>query len=303
VVIALPAQFGFAQPGDGAIWGSLEHRGARREIVRIDPATYEVDPVVRDLPIRPGPVAPVVVNGSIWLPDDIAGSVTQYSAETGKRIRKIEVGPFPIEPVAAFGDVWTINHHGDSITRINSDTGEATSIELPGSRPLTITVVADDLMLVNGPESNPTTTWMVEPERMQMIGTFESPGCFKQYGWIGTAIEGQVWRRYCGKEEVTIADPRTGEILETFESPACPYPPLHLDGSMWLPSGPEPCSDRTRGLVALLPETREVVARYELPAEIRVGGWWFAAFDSWWYYNTDSLVRVPSDTLREATAR
>jgi hypothetical protein len=298
VLVRLPGKFGFAQPGDDGIWGIVENPGVGRDVVRIDPETYRVEAIVEGLPIKPDPIAPVVLNGSIWLVDGIA-HVTQYDAATGEFIREIGVGG--VEPVVAYGSVWTIDHYDDSVARIDPETGEASSIELPGSRPLTITVVSDDLMLVNGPQGSPTTTWLVDPTQMKLVGTHKATGCFKQYGQIGTAIEGQVWRRYCGTDEVTIGDPRTGEILESFHSPACPYPPLYVDGSMWLPSGPEPCSDTTRGLVALNPETRDVVGTYELPAEVRVGGWWFAAYDSWWYADADGLVRVPSDTLRDAT--
>ena len=217
----------------------------------------------------------MVVNGSIWLVDDVAGSVTQYDAEAGTRIREIEVGPFPIEPVAAYGDVWTINHDGDSITRVDSETGEPyPAIELPGSTPLTITVVADDLMLVNGPDGSPTT-WMVDPQRMELIGTFESTGCLKHYGYIGAAIDGLVWRQNCEATAVTIIDPRTGEQLESFSSPVAPYLPLYVDGDIWLPvvAGGSP---GTVGLALLDTATHDVVRTYEQTAQVQEG-LWFAA--------------------------
>jgi streptogramin lyase len=270
-----------------------------RAIVRVDVETYEIETMVSDLPVLNHPISGVVANGSYWLVSRDK-TVTQYDEQTGAFIREIEVGLFPVEPVVAYGDVWTLNHLGNSVTRIDVDTGQPTTIDLPDSGALTLTVVADNLMLVNGGESGPTPTWMVDPQQMKMLGTFETSGCFKQYGEIGTAIDGQVWRRYCGTDEVTIADPRTGEILETFHSPACPYPPLYVDGAMWMPTGPEPCSDTSRGLVALDPETREVLGTYELPSDVRAGGWWFTAFDAWWYDYVDGLVRVPADTLRAA---
>jgi hypothetical protein len=300
VLVGLPAAFGFAQPGDSGIWGILQYPGVGRDVVRIDPETYAFEAVVKGLPILPDPVAPVVVNGSIWLVDDVAGSVTQYDAEAGARIREIEVGRFPIEPVAAYGDVWTINHHGDSITRIDSETGEPyPAIELPGSRPLTITVVADDLMLVNGPDGSPTT-WMVDPQRMELIGTFESTGCLKHYGYMGVAIGGVVWRQNCDATAVTIIDPRTGEQLGSFPSPVAPYPPLYVGADMWLPvvAGGSP---GTVGLALVHPATHDVVRTYEQTAPFHEDeGWWFAAFDSWWRWGDEGLLRVPADTLREA---
>src|SRR5688572_8299757 len=40
VLVTLPGVFGFAQPGDGGIWGILEAPGVGRDVVRIDPGTY-----------------------------------------------------------------------------------------------------------------------------------------------------------------------------------------------------------------------------------------------------------------------
>jgi hypothetical protein len=297
-MVSLPARFGFAEPGDGRIWGILQYEGVGRDVVRIDPDTYELEAVVRGLPIRPNPVAAVVVNGSIWLVGDAAGSVTQYDATSGAVIRKIAAGP-SIEPVAAYGDVWTIDHDGDSITRIDSETGvPSPAIELPpGSKPLTITVVADDLMLVNGPDGSPTT-WMVDPQQMKLIGTYDSTGCLKHYGHIGAAIDGLVWRQNCERTAVTIIDPRTGKRLKSFASPVAPYPPLYVDGDLWLPvTGGSP---GTAGLALVDPDTHEVVRTYEQSARFHEG-WWFAAFDSWWRWGDEGLLRIPAQTLREAT--
>ena len=301
VWVGVPASLGFVQPGEDGIWGILERAGVGRDIVRIDPQTYEVETIVRGLPIRPDPVAPISLNGSIWLVSDVAGRVTQYDDATGERIREIEVGKVPIEPVAAYGDVWTINHHGESITRIDSATGEAyPPIKLPGSLPLTITVVADDLMLVNGPDGSPTT-WMVDPKRMKLIGTYATTECLREYGFIGVAIDGLVWRQHCPPDlTITITDPRTGKALESFASPVAPYPPLRVDGTPWLPlvDGVE---EGRVGLAALDPDTHEVVGTYEQAADIpKDDGWWIAAFESWWRWGSKGLLRIPADTLRDA---
>lgn len=298
ILVTVPAKLGFVQPGEDAIWGILEYPGVGREVVRIDPDSYQVEAVVRGLPILPDPVAPVEVGGSIWLVDDVAGSVTQYDAETGARIRQIEVGRFPIEPFMAFGDVWTINHGDDSITRIDVETGEPSpEIELPGSLPLTITAVADDLMLVNGPDGSPTT-WMVDPRRLEQIGTYESTGCLKQYGHVGVAINGLVWRQNCSQTAVTIIDPRSGEAVETFPSPLGPYPPLYVDGGMWLPLVADVPAGQV-GLALVDPGTHDVVRAYHHSAQF-TEGWWFAAFDSWWRWGDEGMLRVPADTLRKA---
>jgi len=295
VRITPPTLFDFAQPGDdGAVWGILQYAGVGREIVRLDPESYEFRTVVDGLPILPNPVAPVALNGSIWLVSWDKSSVTQYDAGSGELIREIKVGTNPIEPVVAYGDVWTINHNSDSVTRIDSETGEVfPPIDLPDSHPLSITVVTDDLMLVNGPGP---TTFVVDPLQMTTIGTYESAECFER----SAAIDGRLWSKRCGKDEIAILDPRTGRVLDAFDSPAVPhypYLPLVVDGVMWLPAA----ADTGRfGVVGLRPDTHEAVGAYEVPAEIREG-WAFAAFDSWWRWGWEGLLRVPADTLRDST--
>jgi hypothetical protein len=294
VWIRTEAVFSFAQPGDGAIWGILQYGRVSREIVRMDVETYEIEAVVTGLPILPNPVAPVVVSGSIWLVSWDKSSVTQYDAETGEMIREIKVGEHPIEPVAAYGDVWTINHDGDSVTRIDSKTGEAhPSIDLPDSHPLSITVVADDLMLVNGPSP---TTWVVDPGRMELIGTYEPSQCVTDRR--GMVVSGHQWLKACERDEILIVDPRTGEALESFASPVIPYPPLYVNGNMWLPTAADNGPD-TFALAGLDPNSYKVLAEYAQPAAIHEGST-FAAFDSWWRWGDEGLLRIPADTLREA---
>jgi len=295
VWIRPPTLFDFAQPGDdGAVWGLLQYADVGREIVRLDLETYEFETVVRGLPILPNPVSPVAHNGSIWLVSWDKSSVTQYDAESGELIREIKVGKNPIEPVVAYGDVWTIDHNGDSVTRIDSVTGAAyPPIDLPGSHPLQITVVDDDLMLVYGPGP---TTFVVDPARMELLGTYEPADCFADRHGV---IEGLLWLKQCDMEEIAIVDPRTGEVLDSFESPVIPYPPLIVDGNVWLPSAAHN-GPGTFGLVGLDPETHEGVGAWEQPAAIHEGSS-FAAFDSWWRWGWEGLIRVPADTLREAT--
>lgn len=277
---------------DGALWGIVQD--TTRHVVRVNPETYEVQRVVSDIPIRPNPHLPIVAGGFIWLvgPD----TVTQYDAVTGRKIRDIKVGKSPIEPLVAFGDVWTVNHQGDSVTRIDTATGKTTTIDLPGSGPLTFTVVADDLIVVNGPGP---MFYPADPTRMQPVGTPYQPGaCFTYRGVLGYGTDGRAWLKPCEKDEIVLVDPRTGTVTETFDSPAFPYPPLVVDGTPWFPNA----ESNTRGpfrLFALDPITHEVVATYEQPTDI-LEGWVFTAFDSWWRWGNGGLLRIPADTLRAA---
>jgi len=298
VWIRPPAFFDFAQPGDGAVWGILQESGVGREIVRIDPATNEIEVVVSGLPILPNPVSPVAANGFIWLGSWDKNSVTQYDAETGEMIREIDVGLRPIEPVVAYGDVWAINHNGDSLTRINVQTGEPyPPLDLPDSLPLWITPVSDDLMLAGGPGP---TVYLVDPQRMKVTGSYEATEHFEQRANVrGAVIDGLQWLKRSNLDEIAIVDPRTGEVLDSFESEAIPYPPLIVDGNIWLPSVGDNSNVGKFQLVGLDPETHEVVGQYEQPSDINEGSV-FADFDSWWRWGDGGLLRVPSDTLREA---
>lgn len=300
VFIRPPLKFDFAQPGDGAIWGLLQEPGVGQNIVRIDPVTYEIETVVTGLPFLPNPVSPVAHNGSIWLASWDKSSVTQYDAETGDEIREIEVGFHPIEPVVAYDDVWTLNHHGDSVTRIDSHSGEAyPAIDLPGAGPLSLTVVSDELMLVQGPGP---LIYAVNPREMTVLGHYDDPVCFEERGASrGAMVAGTLWRKYCDSDEVAIVDPATGQVVESFESPAIPYQPLVVDGNLWMPfaadNGPG-----IFGLIGLHPVTHEEIGRYEQDLTIREGSS-VVSFDSWWRWGWEGLLRVPADTLRAAVAQ
>src|SRR5215210_6507867 len=297
VWITPPVLFDFASPGDGSIVGILQEPAVGRDIVRIDPATNTIETVISGLPILPNPVSPVTANGYIWLASWDKSSVTQYDAATGEMIREIEVGEHPIEPVVAYGDVWTINHEGDSLTRIDVETGEAhPPIDLPGSIPLWVAPVADDLMLAGGPGQ---TIFLVDPERMQVTASYVPAECF---GDRRAVIDGELWVRLCDTDEIAIVDPRTGEAIDSFESAALPYPPLVVDGNIWLPSAGSSSKSNPGSfqLVGLDPETYAVVGEYEQAADINEGSV-FAEFDFWWRWGWEGLLRVPADTLREAT--
>ena len=284
-----------AQPGYGAIWGIFQHDGVR-DLVRLDPQTLEFETVVGGLPILVHPVAPVAANGFIWLASDPGGTVQQYDAATGELVREITTGPIGVEPVVAYGDVWTLNHRGDSVTRIDVDTGDTRSVQLPGARPLLLTPVDDELLLVSDPGP---TTWVVDPERMELIGTYEAAACYDEPGWLGSAFDGVLWRKRCNEDVVDVLDPRTGKVLDTFESPVhANLDPLPVDGILWFTTE----ADNTRGylgLAGLDPRTREIVATYQATERI-TEGWAFAAFDAWWRWGDEGVLRVPADTLRAA---
>jgi hypothetical protein len=292
VWIRPPAQFDFGSPGEGAVWGVLQQPGVGRTIVRIDPVSYEIEPVVDGLPILPNPVAPVTHNGSIWLVSWDKSSVTQYDAETSELIREIDVGLHPIEPVVAYGDVWAINHEGDSLTRIDAETGEAyAAIDIPDSVPLAITPIDDELMIVTGPSQ---THYLVNPDTMEMTGSYEPAECFANGAMVGE----EYWVKICERDEIAIVDPATGDVLDSFEARALPATPLVVDGNVWMPFGAEN-GPGIFGLVGLDPQTHAVVGEYEQQANIREGSA-FTAFGSWWRWGWDGLLRIPAETLRDA---
>lgn len=294
--VGLPTRFGHAQPGAGRIWGVLQYGEDTRDIVRIDPETFDIQVLVDDLPVLANPVHGVAFSGSFWLSSWDKSSVEQYDLATGELIREIKVGLHPIEPVVAYGDVWTLDHHGDSVTRIDVDTGEAQSIQMPGSLPLQVTPVSDDLMLVNGVSP---TTYVIDPDQMEFVDTYQPSGCYEAPGWHASAIDGRLWRKRCDVDEVAILDARTGEVLETFPSPIhASIEPLVVDGIWWFPTAAE----YDAGLFTLAgfdPETREIVGTWQHTASI-TEGWAFAGLNAWWRWGNEGILGVPADTLRAA---
>jgi hypothetical protein len=297
--IGLPGTFGFAQPGqpaEGGIWGIHQVPDFVRDVVRIDARTFETTVLVADLRVLPNPIHGVAVDGSFWLSSWDKSAVDQYAIDTGELVRSIPVGDHPIEPVFAYGAIWTLDHHGDSVTRIDAATGEGQTLWMPESLPLRLTPVADDLLLVNGASPR---TYMVDPERMEALGTYELAGCFETHaGWFATAIDGYLWRQRCNADEVAILDPRTGALVDTFPSPVDPsIAPLVVDGIWWFPTTTRYEADTPFSLAGLDPESRKIVGTWTATTRL-TEGWAFAAFDAWWRWGKEGLLRIPADILR-----
>lgn len=288
VWIARPSSLVAPLAGDDAMWTILHQRPGGTSIVRVDPQTNKLTTVVQGLLRLPNPIHGMAVNGSIWITSWDKGNVEQFDAETGESIQELPLGNHVIEPVYAFGDIWTLNHHANSVSRVDVETGEvAATIPLdPPGRPLWMTAT-DDMVWVVGVTSS---LYGISPETNELSLVYDTGlECLVHVTTVGE----RMLLRSC-ESGAQFWDPRTGELAEVADPRICCGPGLEVDGKLWLVRGAE--GDWVDGLVAVDPETGEVVDEFDLPERFPETGI-EAAFDSIWVGSTNGLLRVPVETL------
>jgi streptogramin lyase len=131
--------------GEGSVWVTapeLSDDGSRGNLVRIDPATGEVEATFH----IGGPITGLGVGGgSVWvtIPDIGPGSLLRIDPETGLVLDRVRVGESPGSPVYGYGFVWVASM--DGVAKID---------------PATATVV-DELAISNVQASGDASLWGV----------------------------------------------------------------------------------------------------------------------------------------------
>ena len=142
--------------GDGALWVADTTRG---ELLRVDLTSGETEPV--PLPGQPagvaftpegvwvsvtpsrvsrvdpaeltvtftedvgdGPTAVLPAFGSIWVANQLDGTVSRLEPPTGRALTAIPVGQGPNSLGVAGGKIWVANEHGGSVTAIDPTTND-----------------------------------------------------------------------------------------------------------------------------------------------------------------------------------
>jgi hypothetical protein len=105
--------------GEGSVWVTapeLGDDGSRGNLVRIDPATSEIEAMFH----IGGPITGLGIGGgSIWvtIPDIGPGSLLRVDPATGDVLHRVQVGVSPGSPVYAYGFVWVAST--DSVKKID----------------------------------------------------------------------------------------------------------------------------------------------------------------------------------------
>ena len=112
-----------------AVWVS----SAPNTLARIDPSGPKPE-VVFTKTVGSQPTSVVADHGSIWVANQLDGTVTRLDADTGQADATIPVGHGP-DGLAATTDVlWVANELGDSVATIDPDTNEV-SRTIPSAGP------------------------------------------------------------------------------------------------------------------------------------------------------------------------
>lgn len=134
--------------GEGSVWitaPELRDDGSRGNLVRIDPATNEIEATFE----IGGPITGLGVGGgSVWvtIPGIGPGSLLRIDPATGRVLDRVQVGGSPGSPVYGYGFVWVAGT--DLLTKID---------------PATATVV-DELSIPDVQASGVASLWGVGPD-------------------------------------------------------------------------------------------------------------------------------------------
>jgi peptide/nickel transport system substrate-binding protein len=108
----LPSGVAFTPDG---VWVSI----SPDSVARIDPADRSV---VLTQQVGNGPTAVVAAFGSIWVANQLDGTVTRLEPSTGNTEASVEVGQGPNALVPAAGSMWVANEFDDAVVSIGPDT-------------------------------------------------------------------------------------------------------------------------------------------------------------------------------------
>jgi streptogramin lyase len=117
--------------GEGSVWVTapeLRGDGSRGNLVRIDPATSEIEATFH----IGGPITGLGIGGgSVWvtIPGIGPGRLLAIDPATGEVLHRLRVGESPGSPVYGYGFMWVDST--DSLTKIDPVTGSVVD-ELPG---------------------------------------------------------------------------------------------------------------------------------------------------------------------------
>jgi len=141
--VALPGQpSGVAFTPDG-VWVSVSPAG----IARVDPESLMV--TLRQ-GVGNGPTAVLPAFGSIWVANQLDGTVSRLEPSTGQELATIPMGEGPNALGAAAGSVWVANEFDSSVTAIDPATNDVAPAIPVGASVASLTADGDRLWLSVG---------------------------------------------------------------------------------------------------------------------------------------------------------
>jgi YVTN family beta-propeller protein len=165
--------------------------------------------VVGEIPVGERPSGIAVGDGSVWVTNAGADTVTQISLETGAVLSRIAVGRSPVGIAVAEGSVWVANSGDRTITRINADIGQVVGEPIQvGNGPTSIAAAGSTLWVANSTDSTVVSVDAQTGEVGERTGVGAGPVAL-------AADETAVWVVSEDGASVSQLDPLRGVTLAT----------------------------------------------------------------------------------------
>jgi YVTN family beta-propeller protein len=171
----------------------------------VDPSSGELTATIA-LPSRPGAIT--AGNGSLWVTNPDAETVTRIDEGSQAVVDTIPVGGAPAGIVAGEGAVWVVESGGPSVSRISPETNTVVATVPVGNGPVGIAVGEGGVWVTNRLDG---TVARIDPEQGEVVATIPvgpDPG--------GVAVGfGSVWVALLGANAVVRIDPGTDAVSQS----------------------------------------------------------------------------------------
>ncbi len=184
------------------------------------------------IPVGQGPDGIVVAQGSAWVANAGAGTVTRIDAISAKVISTIRFANHPVgeAPITTSGStVWVGDGRDGTLTRIDGVTGKVLGSPIRvGSAPDAITATAGDIWIASRAGS---TVSRIDAKTGAPVGTPIRVG----HDPVRLGIrDGSVWVANAGSGTVTQIDAGSGQVLGTIRVGGRPGAIAFAAGMMWV---------------------------------------------------------------------
>jgi peptide/nickel transport system substrate-binding protein len=206
--VALSAALAIVIVVSGAVvWSPWRPRAlagvAEDSVGVIDPQRNEI---VAATPVGHQPSAIAVGEGSVWVANQGANTVSRLDPETHAVVDTIDVGQEPKGIALGAGSVWVTNSGAGSVTRINVATGRVVDTIPVGNGPTAVAFGAGAVWVANTPDASVTR---IDPESGTPTATYG----VGSLPWAIAVDDSGVWVASQDGATVSHLDPATGTLV------------------------------------------------------------------------------------------
>ncbi|MGI8620788.1 MAG: ABC transporter substrate-binding protein [Actinomycetota bacterium] len=179
---------------------------------------------------RPGGVA--VGAGSVWVTDEVAGTLLRVDPVEQIVVDTIPVGDAPAGVAVGEGAVWIANSDGNTVSQFNPESGTVVATIPVGNGPIFVAVGAGAVWVANATDG---TIARIDPARSRTVATVALP-----QPPSGLAAKGQeVWATSAQGGLVSKVDPATNTVSQTLLVGNGPTGIALGAGAVWVSNGPD----------------------------------------------------------------